>query len=81
VDIYNVNAKHGNNNSKLIEIVVKRINVKTHKLNIKTFGKRRNSKESQFPSIIKLLKSNIDLEDCNLFLKDYNEHNATKILI
>jgi hypothetical protein len=78
VDIDDVNAKQGKNNFELTEIVVERISVKTQKLSIKTFGKRCNSKNSQFPSIIKLFKSKSDLENCNLLLKDYNEYDATK---
>jgi hypothetical protein len=44
VDINNVNAEKGKNSSKLIKIVVKRINVKTQKLNIRTLGKKNNNK-------------------------------------
>lgn len=55
--------------------------MKTQKLNIRTLRKRNNNKESQFPSIIELSKSESDLEDCNMFFDDYDEHNATKRLI
>jgi hypothetical protein len=44
-------------------------------------GKRRNSKESWFPYIVKLSKNKSNLEDCNLFPEDYDEYNATKRLI
>jgi hypothetical protein len=43
-------------------------------------GKRRNNKESQFPSIVKLSKSESDLKDRNMFLKDYSEYNVAKRL-
>ncbi len=52
--------------------------MKTQKLNIRTL---KNNKEFQFPSIIELSKSESDLEDCNMFFDDYDEHNATKRLI
>jgi hypothetical protein len=70
VDIDDVNAKQGRNNSELIEIVVEGINVKTQKLNIRMLGKRCNSKMSQFPSIVQLFESKSDLEDYNMFLED-----------
>jgi hypothetical protein len=81
VDINNVNAEQRKNNSKLVETIIKRISVKTQKLSIRMLGKRCNSKESQFPSIIKMSKIENNLEDFNLFPKHYDEYNATKILI
>ncbi len=68
-------------NSKLIEIAVERISVKTQKLSIRTMDKRRNIIESKFPSRLKLFERESDLVDCNMFLEDSDEHNATKILI
>jgi hypothetical protein len=53
---------------------------KQKKLSIRTLEKRCNNKESQFPSIVKLSKNKSNLED-NLFLKDYDENNATKKII
>jgi hypothetical protein len=55
--------KQGENSSKLIEIVIESIDVKTQKLSIRTLGKRCNNKESQFPSIIKMSKSENDLTE------------------
>jgi hypothetical protein len=52
--------------------------VKTQKLKISMKGKKCKSKESQFPPIAKLYNDKNKLEDCNLFLEDYNEYNATK---
>jgi hypothetical protein len=78
VDIDNVNVEQGKNNSKLVETIVERFSVKTQKLSIRMLGKKCNSKKSQFPSIIKMSKSENDLEDCNLFPKDYDEYNAQK---
>jgi hypothetical protein len=44
-------------------------------------GKKCNNQESQFPSIVELSKSESNLENCNLFLEDYDEYNATKRFI
>ncbi len=52
--------------------------MKTQKLSLRMLGKRHNNKESQFPYIVQLSKSESDLEDCNLFLEDYDEYNAVK---
>ncbi len=52
--------------------------MKTQKLKISMKGKKCKSKESQFPPIAKLYNDKNKLEDCNLFLEDYNEYNATK---
>jgi hypothetical protein len=69
VDIDDVNAKQKKNNSKLTKTIVEKISVKKKKLSIRTLGKLYNSKESQFPSIVKPFKSENNLENCNLFLK------------
>jgi hypothetical protein len=37
--------------------------------------------KSKFPSIVHLSKSENNLEECNLFPKDYDKYNATKRLI
>ncbi len=73
-----MNEEHGRNSSQLIETIVKRISVKTQKLSLRTLGKRHNNKESQFPYIVQLSKRESDMEDCNMFLEDYNEYNAAK---
>jgi hypothetical protein len=44
-------------------------------------GKKCNSTKSQFPSIVELFESESNVEECNLFLEDYNEYNATMRLI
>ncbi len=44
-------------------------------------GKKCNNTNSQFPSIVELFESESNVEECNLFHEDYNEYNATKILI
>ncbi len=81
VDIDDVNAEHGRNSFELIKTVVKRINVKKKKKSIRTLEKRCNINESQFPSIVELSKNESNLEDYNLFPKDYNDFNAAKIFI
>jgi hypothetical protein len=48
--------------------------VKTQNLNIKMLGKNLNNKESWFPYIIELSESESNLEDCNLFLEDYDAY-------
>jgi len=42
-------------------------------------GKKWDSIDSQFPSIVDMSKSESDLEECNLFPKDYDEYNATNM--
>jgi hypothetical protein len=63
------------------KIIIKRISVKIQKLSIRTLGKKCNNKKSQFPFVVELFEIKSDLEDCNLFLEDYNEYNATNKLI
>jgi len=51
------------------------------KQNRKTMGKKWDSRNSQFPSIVDLFESENDLKKCNLFPKDYDKYNATKRLM
>jgi hypothetical protein len=81
VDIDGVNVEHGRHNSKLIEILVKRINVKTQKLSINILEKTHNNKEFKFPSMLKLFESESNLVDYNIFHEDYDKYNGTKTLI
>ncbi len=52
--------------------------MKTQKLNLRTLGKKHNNKKSQFPYIVKLSQNENNLEDCNVFLEDYDEYNVAK---
>jgi hypothetical protein len=81
VDIEGVNLEQGRDNSELTETMVERISMKTQKLNIRTLEKRNNNKKSKFPSRFELFESENNMVDCNMFLEDYNEYNATKRLI
>ncbi len=65
---------------EMIEIFVERMRVETRELSRRTMGKKWNSINSQFPSIVDMSKSKNDLEKCNIFPKDYNKCNATKRL-
>lgn len=78
VDFVDLKVEQAKNILKLTETFIKRIIVKTQKLKISMKGKKCKSKESQFPPIAKLYNDKNKLEDCNLFLEDYNEYNATK---
>ncbi len=80
MDIEGVNAEQGKDNSELTKKMVERISVKTKKLSIRTLKKKNNSKESKFPSKPKFESEN-NVVDCNMFVKDYSEYNATKKLI
>jgi len=63
------------------ETLVERILVETQKLRISMKGKKCKSKESQFSSIVKLSDDKSNVEECNMFLEDYDEYNAIKRLI
>jgi hypothetical protein len=80
VDIDDVNVEQRRNNSKLTETIIERIIVKIKKAKYKNIGEVMQHKASQLPSIVELSKSENNLKNCNLFLEDYNEYNATKIL-
>jgi hypothetical protein len=43
--------------------------------------KRYTNNESQFSSIVELFQNESNLEDCNIFPKDYNDFNAAKRFI
>jgi hypothetical protein len=43
--------------------------------------KKWDNVDSQFPSIINMFESESNLEECNMFLEDYDEYNATKWLM
>jgi hypothetical protein len=81
LDIGDVKAKRTKNILEVIKIFIERMRVETLELSRRTMGKKWNSINSQFPSIVDMSKSKNDLEECNIFPKDYNEYNATKRLI
>ncbi len=81
VDISEVKAKQVGNILELTLTIIEKMKVEIWKLNIRMMGKKCNSTKSQFPSIVELFESKSNVEECNLFPKDYNEYNATKRLI
>jgi hypothetical protein len=44
-------------------------------------NKKWDNIDSQLPSIVDMSKSESDLEECNLSLEDYDEYNATNLLM